>query len=125
MTMSSGNKNGCATIGVYVKAQKAHSSDDCERWEEAATSGTLAAHSATSGTLAAHSATSGTSDLSVRRLTPFECERLMGLPDGWTEGQADSVRYRQCGNAVVVPVAEWIGRRLLAYDHHHGDVAAE
>lgn len=45
----------------------------------------------------------------VRRLTPLECERLMGLPDNWTEGHADSVRYRQCGNAVVVPVAEWIG----------------
>ena len=37
----------------------------------------------------------------------------MGLPDGWTEGQSDSARYRQCGNAVVVPVAEWIGRRLM------------
>lgn len=49
----------------------------------------------------------------VRRLTPLECERLMGFPDGWTEGQADSHRYRQLGNAVVVPVAEWIGHRLV------------
>lgn len=48
----------------------------------------------------------------VRRLTPVECERLQGFPDGWTDGQADSVRYRQLGNAVAVPVAEWIGRRL-------------
>lgn len=48
----------------------------------------------------------------VRRLTPLECERLMGLPDDWTAGHADSVRYRQCGNAVVVPVAEWIGYLL-------------
>jgi DNA (cytosine-5)-methyltransferase 1 len=44
----------------------------------------------------------------VRRLTPVECERLQGFPDGWTEGQSDSVRYKQMGNAVAVPVVEWI-----------------
>jgi DNA (cytosine-5)-methyltransferase 1 len=50
----------------------------------------------------------------VRRLTPTECERLQGFPDGWTAGagQSDSARYRQLGNAVCVPVAEWIGRRI-------------
>lgn len=52
----------------------------------------------------------------VRRLTPTECERLQGAPDGWTEGQADSPRYRQLGNAVAVPVFEWVGRRLAAVD---------
>lgn len=50
---------------------------------------------------------------SYRKLTPTECERLQGFPDGWTEGQADSHRYRQLGNAVAVPVAEWIGRRIV------------
>lgn len=49
----------------------------------------------------------------VRRLTPTECERLQGFPDGWTEGQSDAQRYKQLGNAVAVPVAEWIGRRIL------------
>lgn len=44
----------------------------------------------------------------VRRLTPMECERLQGFPDGWTEGQADSNRYKQMGNAVAVPVVQWI-----------------
>ena len=48
----------------------------------------------------------------VRRLTPVECERLQGFPDNWTDGQSDSARYRQLGNAVAVPVAEWIGRRI-------------
>ena len=48
----------------------------------------------------------------VRRLTPTECERLQGFPDGWTGGQSDSARYRQMGNAVTVNVAEWIGRRI-------------
>lgn len=49
----------------------------------------------------------------VRRLTPVECERLQGFPDNFTAGQSDSKRYRQLGNAVCVPVAEWIGRRIL------------
>ena len=55
-----------------------------------------------------------TTQLQVRRLTPLECERLQGFPDGWTTGQADSPRYRKIGNAVPVPVAEWIGRRIAA-----------
>jgi DNA (cytosine-5)-methyltransferase 1 len=50
---------------------------------------------------------------SVRRLTPTECERLQGFPDGYTAGQKDSPRYRQLGNAVAVPVAEWLGRRII------------
>jgi len=48
----------------------------------------------------------------VRRLTPTECERLQGFPDGWTEGQVDSHRYKQMGNAVAVPVVEWIMKRI-------------
>ena len=62
----------------------------------------------------------------VRRLTPTECERLQGFPDGWTTHriddngtlteQKDSNRYKQMGNAVAVPVAYWIAQRLVA--HH-------
>ena len=58
----------------------------------------------------------------VRRLTPLECERLMGWPEDWTRWTAagkeisDSHRYRMCGNGVVAPVAEWIGHRLVAVD---------
>jgi DNA (cytosine-5)-methyltransferase 1 len=50
----------------------------------------------------------------VRRLTPTECERLQGFPDGWTDvpGSSDSTRYRQLGNAVTVNVARWLGERL-------------
>lgn len=56
--------------------------------------------------------------MAVRRLTPTECERLMGFPDDWTaygaDGKpiSDSARYRMLGNSIVVPVAEWIGRRM-------------
>jgi site-specific DNA-cytosine methylase len=49
----------------------------------------------------------------VRRLTPKECERLQGFPDGWTDGQADSNRYKQMGNAVAVPVVEWIVSSMI------------
>lgn len=61
----------------------------------------------------------------VRRLTPTECERLQGFPDGWTGerfdekkqaviAQADSNRYKQMGNAVAVPVVDWLIKRLVA-----------
>lgn len=54
-----------------------------------------------------------TDTATVRRLTPTECERLQGFPDGWTAaGQSDTQRYRQLGNAVAVPVVEWIMRRI-------------
>lgn len=51
----------------------------------------------------------------VRRVTPLECERLQGFPDGWTDipGASDSARYRALGNSMAVPVLEWIGRGLL------------
>jgi len=50
--------------------------------------------------------------MSVRRLTPTECERLQGFPDGWTAGFSDSTRYKMLGNAVCVKVSEWIAFRL-------------
>lgn len=52
----------------------------------------------------------------VRRLTPLECERLQGAPDGWTAGQSDSARRRQLGNAVAVPVFEWVATQLARVD---------
>jgi DNA (cytosine-5)-methyltransferase 1 len=53
-------------------------------------------------------------NLGVRRLTPTECERLQGFPDGWTYG-SDAGRYHQLGNAIAVTVAEWLGRRIKKY----------
>ena len=52
----------------------------------------------------------------VRRLTPTECERLQGFPDGWTEGQSDTHRYKQLGNAVAVPVVDWLIRGITMID---------
>lgn len=66
--------------------------------------------------LVAFDSKAGGGSTQVRRLTPLECERLQGFPDGWTAGQADSPRYRQMGNAVAVPVFEWVARRVIAED---------
>ena len=52
----------------------------------------------------------------VRRLTPVECERLMGFPAGYTaiSNDDDGPRYRALGNSMAVPVVRWIGERLVA-----------
>ena len=61
----------------------------------------------------------------LRRLTPLECERLQGFPDGWTQvpwkGRPaaecpDSIRYMACGNSMAVPVMRWIGERIAVVD---------
>lgn len=49
----------------------------------------------------------------VRRLTPTECERLLGFPDGWTSSVADTHRYRMLGNAVPVNVVEEIAKAII------------
>jgi DNA (cytosine-5)-methyltransferase 1 len=58
----------------------------------------------------------------VRRLTPIECERLQGFPDGYTDIQpngkptADGLRYKALGNSMAVPVMKWIGERIKQVD---------
>ena len=81
----------------------------------------------------------GVMSAAVRRLTPVECERLQGWPDGWTlvEGPSlvntprwfeegyesneamplpDGRRYAACGDGVTATVAEWLGRRIAQHD---------
>ena len=50
----------------------------------------------------------------IRRLTPLECERLQGYPDGWTDlpGASDSARYKALGNSVAIPCVEYIMRGI-------------
>lgn len=61
----------------------------------------------------------------VRRLTPTECERLQGFPDGWTKipykGKPadecpDGPRYKAIGNSMAVPVMRWIGERIDMFE---------
>lgn len=57
-------------------------------------------------------------DNRVRRLSPLECERLMGFPDNYTNivGAKRTNRYQAIGNSWAVPVVRWIGQRLMEYD---------
>ena len=48
----------------------------------------------------------------IRRLTPTECERLQGFPDGWTKGLSDTQRYKTLGNAVTTTVVKEIFNKL-------------
>lgn len=82
-------------------------------WNEASIAGTLRAEGENRPSRPSNVAVFP--NMAVRRLTPRECERLQGFPDDWTAGFSDSCRYRMLGNAVCVPVAEWIGRRLIEY----------
>lgn len=65
-------------------------------------------------------------DSIVRRLTPLECERLQGYPDGWTDigdwtdskgkthkGDSDSPRYKALGNSIALPFWEWMAKRMI------------
>lgn len=68
--------------------------------------------------LQAHQTPASLSAMRVRRLTPTECERLQGFPDGWTQvpyrgkPASDGPRYKAIGNSMAVPVMAWIGRRI-------------
>lgn len=79
-------------------------------------------------TLTAHDSKSAcfinAQDFSVRRLTPVECERLQGFPDGYTdvrwrgkEHAPDSKRYKALGNSMAVPVMRWIGEGIELVDN--------
>ena len=120
----------------YIKARRAQSNTDYETWSEGEVMSTLNAFDngdvrttalilrmregkpgGGKGPLISEDksltiATSNDQTLlnkgTVRRLTPVECERLQGFPDDWTTGQSDSSRYKQMGNAVAVPVVEWV-----------------
>lgn len=123
----------------FCKTHRANTADDHETWVHAEVVPTLSAEVSNNHTAIAfhptqdpihshsHSHSLGTGNkqgnatvavadnLGVRRLTPTECERLMGWPDGHTApAGADSHRYRLCGNGVIAPFAEWIAHRIDA-----------
>ena len=126
---------------TFHKSRRAQTSDDDESWVEDDRTNTLntfdggdtratslivgvGLHGELSGgtddiasSTSSHGQPGGVTDgIDVRRLTPLECERLQGFPDNWTDGQADAPRYRQMGNAVAVPVVEWVIQRLVEVD---------
>jgi DNA (cytosine-5)-methyltransferase 1 len=95
---------GGTDVGYSLRANPSHSGDKGD------------------GGVNCNMAVSGTS---VRRLTPRECERLMGFPDDYTlvphrgKPACDGPRYKALGNSWAVPVAAWIGRRIQMVDSIH------
>lgn len=83
------------------------------------------------GTLRAHTSVGAEETVMsrcvVRRLTPLECERLQGFPDGWTDigdytdstgkqrKTSDSARYKALGNSIALPFWRWMFGRMAAY----------
>ena len=101
---------------------------DCRNGQESDVGGALQAR--TGHTLNANGVVR--SNMVVRRLTPMECERLQGFPDGWTDigdwvktdkrgreikvkGSADSPRYKALGNSIALPFWDWMMRRMARY----------
>lgn len=107
-------------------------------WVESTVSGTVDAHMGTSGSGRERAAVIAQETvpvvqtpavpfaqeaprMAVRRLTPVECERLQGFPDGWTDirpkgkDTPDGPRYKALGNSMAVPVMRWIGQRIKTH----------
>lgn len=72
--------------------------------------------------MGAKNPTAVATNMRVRRLTPTECERLQGFPDGYTDvpwrgkRATDGPRYKALGNSWAVPTVQWIGRRIEMVD---------
>ena len=134
---------GQVIVTPFVKSRRAQSTEDYETWIADAPSPTLNAFDNATETRATvivpvafdeynfsidnthHSLRAGTKqstgvlEVAVRRLTPRECERLMGWPDDHTRWGSDDKeitdthRYRMCGNGVVSNVAKWVGEQVM------------
>jgi DNA (cytosine-5)-methyltransferase 1 len=118
--------NDAGQVSQTLKTDLAHQSGPCL----AVTAPTLTATNdpsrspqsseITQQVAAVHSAT-----MQVRRLTPTECERLQGFPDGWTaipwkkklaDDCPDGPRYKALGNSMAVKCMEWLGERIQKFD---------
>lgn len=104
----------CYNLTLFTKSRRAQSIHDHETWvsgETAPTQNQFDVGDIRTTTLAVN-------DVGVRRLTPIECERLQGFPDGWTDiihrGKAatDGPRYKALGNSMAVNCMEWLGTRI-------------
>ena len=101
------------------------SSVDCRNFTEGGEiNGTL--HAKESGGQSLNLQNTVRTGMIVRRLTPMECERLQGYPDGWTDigewrdskgklrDSADSPRYKACGNSIALPFWDFLAKRISA-----------
>lgn len=111
-------------VMAYKKTGHAKTAEDGQGWTETEVNDTLNAFD--NGE--ARTPTLINSNAVVRRLTPLECERLQGYPDGWTDigdwvdskgkkhkGEADSPRYKALGNSIALPFWQWMAERMVQY----------
>jgi DNA (cytosine-5)-methyltransferase 1 len=108
--LGGGSKSGNATAAVAFGT-------DC--YNGAITGDVTATVTSSTGSSATHSGPTVMHSTAVRRLTPTECERLQGFPDGYTNipwrkktESPDGPRYKALGNSMAVPVMRWIGERI-------------
>jgi DNA (cytosine-5)-methyltransferase 1 len=115
---------GAASVAApapFVKAKRAQSVDDDETWEADRPAPTLSVFDSGDSRATVAIVTPAPA-YAVRRLTPTECERLQGFPDGWTaipfrgKPASDGPRYKAIGNSMAVPVMKWIGERIAIVD---------
>ena len=114
-----GTRAGCIHV-AFRKSRRAQSVNDHETWLEAEQANTL--NQFDTGERDTHAVAQA---MTVRRLTPRECERLQGFPDDWTmipwrkkpaEDCPDGPRYRALGNSMAVNVMAWIGERIAGVE---------
>ena len=111
---------GQIVVTPFVKSRRAQSTEDYETWVADAPSPTLNAFDNATETRA--TVVIPVAEMAVRRLTPRECERLMGWPDDHTllgsddNEITDGHRYKMCGNGVVSSVAKWVGEQVMRAD---------
>lgn len=119
------NAGGHAAVAIQERAvsENPKAGPDGKGWRDDGAAYTLEARSITQAVA---------TDWRVRRLTPTECERLMGFPDGHTkipwrgkpaEQCPDGPRYKACGNSMAVNCMAWIGDRIAAVEAIHEDAS--
>lgn len=107
---TAGGTADCARIAVYDMTH----ADEVMRPVKDGIVPTLNARMGTGGNQVPVVLTEG----KVRRLALTECERLQGLPDGYTEGGSDTARYKALGNGMAQPCADYVIRRIAEYSRH-------
>lgn len=120
-TLKASDYKALTDLVVFRKGTRPHSKDEAQTWEIANIANTLNVFDV--GEVRASELV--VKNLSVRRLTPMECERLQGYPDGWTDigpwtdsagklhkESADSARYKALGNSIALPSWGYVLTRL-------------
>lgn len=108
---------------------------DCRNGAESEVNGTLQAKPSGGQSLNLNNVVR--TGYAVRRLTPLECERLQGFPDGWTDigawtdtagklhkESSDSARYKALGNSIALPPWKWVLKRLCAFYERDATMAS-